>query len=127
MGINVVAAVGRMKMDGVTKSVLLFMTAQFIVMLRMALFPSIATVPARRFTGCAPSVFSGSPRPPSQLEHLRSIEARIADADQKIKAFMRSSALCKKISAIDGVGAVTATAIVAGMQGCRDAGMQATA
>jgi transposase len=47
------------------------------------------------------------------LEHLRSIEARIADADQKIKTFMRSSALCKKISAIDGVGAVTATAIVA--------------
>jgi transposase len=47
------------------------------------------------------------------LEHLRSVEARIADADQKIKAFMRSSALCKKISAIDGVGAVTATAIVA--------------
>ena len=32
------------------------------------------------------------------LEHLRSIEARIADADQKIKAFMRSSALCKKIA-----------------------------
>jgi transposase len=47
------------------------------------------------------------------LEHLRSVEARIAEADQKIKAFMRSSALCKKISAIDGVGAVTATAIVA--------------
>ncbi len=46
------------------------------------------------------------------LEHLRSVEARIAEADQKIKAFMRSSALCKKISAIDGVGAVTATAIV---------------
>lgn len=47
------------------------------------------------------------------LEHLRGIEERIADADAKIKAFMRSSALCKKIAAIDGVGPVTATAVVA--------------
>ncbi|WP_028996679.1 IS110 family transposase [Azohydromonas australica] len=49
----------------------------------------------------------------SLLEHLRSIEERITEADGKIKGFMRSSALCQKISAIDGVGAVTATAIVA--------------
>jgi transposase len=47
------------------------------------------------------------------LEHLRGVEDRIADANEKIKCFMRSSELCKKISAIDGVGAVTATAIVA--------------
>jgi transposase len=47
------------------------------------------------------------------LQHLHSVEARIAEADQKIKAFMRSSALRKKIIASDDVGAVTATAIVA--------------
>jgi transposase len=42
--------------------------------------------------------------PLDDLDHLHSVEARIADADEKIKTFMRSSALCKKISAIDGVG-----------------------
>lgn len=47
------------------------------------------------------------------LEQLHTVEERISQADAKIKAFMRSSALCRKIGAIDGVGAVTATAIVA--------------
>ncbi len=47
------------------------------------------------------------------LEHLNAVEARIDAADVKIKAFMASSELCKKIGAIDGVGPITATAIVA--------------
>jgi TRAP-type C4-dicarboxylate transport system permease large subunit len=49
--LNVVAGVGRMKMDDVTRGVIPFMTAQFIVMFLMVLFPSIVTVPARWFTG----------------------------------------------------------------------------
>ncbi len=47
------------------------------------------------------------------LEHLNAVEARIDAADVKIKAFMASSPLCKKIGAIDGVSPITATAIVA--------------
>jgi tripartite ATP-independent transporter DctM subunit len=49
--LNVVAGVGRMKMDEVTKGVIPFMTAQFIVMFLMVFFPSIVTVPARWFAG----------------------------------------------------------------------------
>jgi tripartite ATP-independent transporter DctM subunit len=45
--LNVVAGVGRMKMDEVTKGVIPFMTAQFIVMFLMVFFPAIVTVPAR--------------------------------------------------------------------------------
>jgi TRAP-type C4-dicarboxylate transport system permease large subunit len=44
-----VAGVGRMKMDEVTKGVIPFMTAQFIVMFLMVFFPAIVTVPARWF------------------------------------------------------------------------------
>ena len=47
--LNVVAGVGKMKMDEVTRGVLPFMTAQFIVMFLMVLFPAIVTVPARWF------------------------------------------------------------------------------
>ncbi|WP_028999748.1 TRAP transporter large permease subunit [Azohydromonas australica] len=47
--LNVVAGVGRMKMDEVTRGVIPFMTAQFIVMFLMVFFPSIVTVPARWF------------------------------------------------------------------------------
>ena len=47
--LNVVAGVGRMKMDEVTRGVLPFMTAQFIVMFLMVLFPSLVMVPARWF------------------------------------------------------------------------------
>ena len=47
--LNVVAGVGRMKMDQVTKGVIPFMTAQFIVMFLMVFFPAIVTVPARWF------------------------------------------------------------------------------
>ncbi len=49
--LNVVAGVGKMKMDEVTRGVLPFMTAQFIVMFLMVFFPSIVLVPARWFAG----------------------------------------------------------------------------
>jgi tripartite ATP-independent transporter DctM subunit len=47
--LNVVAGVGRMKMDEVTKGVLPFMTAQFIVMFLLVLFPALVMVPAKWF------------------------------------------------------------------------------
>ena len=49
--LNVVAGVGRMKMDDVTKGVLPFMLAEFIIMFLMVLFPSLVTVPAKWFSG----------------------------------------------------------------------------
>ena len=49
--LNVVAGVGRMKMDVVTKGVIPFMIAEFAVMFLMVLFPSIVTVPAKWFAG----------------------------------------------------------------------------
>jgi tripartite ATP-independent transporter DctM subunit len=49
--LNVVAGVGRMKMDDVTKGVLPFMLAEFIIMFLMVLFPSLVTVPAKWLTG----------------------------------------------------------------------------
>ncbi|HWT19856.1 MAG TPA: TRAP transporter large permease subunit, partial [Variovorax sp.] len=49
--LNVVAGVGKMKMDEVTRGVLPFMTAQFIVMFLLVFFPSIVLVPMRWFTG----------------------------------------------------------------------------
>jgi TRAP-type C4-dicarboxylate transport system permease large subunit len=45
--LNVVAGVGRMKMDEVTRGVLPFMAAQFGVMFLMVLFPALVTAPAR--------------------------------------------------------------------------------
>ena len=47
--LNVVAGVGRMKMDEVTKGVVPFMIAQFTVMFLMVFFPALVTVPARWF------------------------------------------------------------------------------
>ena len=47
--LNVVAGVGRMKMDAVTKGVLPFMAAQFAVMFLLVLFPQIVLVPLRWF------------------------------------------------------------------------------
>jgi len=47
--LNVVAGVGRMRMDDVTRGVLPFMAVQFAVMFLMVLFPSIVMVPARWF------------------------------------------------------------------------------
>src|SRR5829696_4215647 len=49
--LNVVAGVGRMKMDEVTRGVLPFMAAQFIVMFLLVLFPAIVLVPMRFFAG----------------------------------------------------------------------------
>lgn len=45
--LNVVAGVGRMKMDDVTRGVMPFMVVQFIVMFLMVLFPQIVMWPAR--------------------------------------------------------------------------------
>jgi tripartite ATP-independent transporter DctM subunit len=49
--LNVVAGVGKMKMDEVTKGVLPFMIAEFAVMFLLVFFPSLVTVPARWFAG----------------------------------------------------------------------------
>ena len=49
--LNVVAGVGRMKMDEVTRGVLPFMAAQMALMFLMVLFPQIVTVPAKWFAG----------------------------------------------------------------------------
>jgi TRAP-type C4-dicarboxylate transport system permease large subunit len=48
--LNVVAGVGKMKMDQVTRGVLPFMLAQFIVMFLMVFFPILVTGPARWFS-----------------------------------------------------------------------------
>jgi len=45
--LNVVAGVGRMKMDDVTRGVMPFMIVQFVVMFLMVLFPQIVMWPAR--------------------------------------------------------------------------------
>lgn len=47
--LNVVAGVGRMKMDAVTRGVLPFMAAQFVVLFLLVLFPQIVLVPLRWF------------------------------------------------------------------------------
>lgn len=47
--LNVVAGVGRMKMDQVTRGVLPFMAAQFAVMFLLVLFPQIVLAPLRWF------------------------------------------------------------------------------
>ncbi|KQO23781.1 TRAP transporter large permease [Acidovorax sp. Leaf78] len=49
--LNVVAGVGRMKMDEVTRGVLPFMAAEFAVMFIMVLFPQTVLAPLRWFTG----------------------------------------------------------------------------
>jgi TRAP-type transport system large permease protein len=48
--LNVVAGVGKMKIDDVTRGVLPFMAAQFAVMFLLVLFPSIVLVPLRWLT-----------------------------------------------------------------------------
>jgi len=54
------------------------------------------------------------------LEHLEIIEQRIERADAHVKQLMSSSELCRKIGAIDGVGPLTATAVVAAVGDTRD-------
>lgn len=49
--LNVVAGVGRMKMDAVSRGVLPFMAAQFAIMFLMVAFPWLVTVPAKWFGG----------------------------------------------------------------------------
>jgi tripartite ATP-independent transporter DctM subunit len=49
--LNVVAGVGRMKLDEVTRGVLPFMGAQSAAMFLMVLFPGLVTVPARWLAG----------------------------------------------------------------------------
>ena len=49
--LNTVAGVGRMKMDDLTKGVLPFMLAEFVIMFLMVLFPQLVTVPAKWFGG----------------------------------------------------------------------------
>jgi tripartite ATP-independent transporter DctM subunit len=49
--LNVVAGVGRMKIDEVTKGVWPFMLAELAVMFLLVLFPSLVTVPAKWFGG----------------------------------------------------------------------------
>lgn len=47
--LNVVAGVGKISMDDVTKGVIPFMIAEFAVMFLMVLFPKLVTVPASWF------------------------------------------------------------------------------
>jgi TRAP-type C4-dicarboxylate transport system permease large subunit len=47
--LNVVAGVGRMKMDEVTRGVLPFMVAEFAMLFVMVLFPQTVLVPLRWF------------------------------------------------------------------------------
>jgi tripartite ATP-independent transporter DctM subunit len=47
--LNTVAGVGRVSMDAVTKGVIPFMVAQFLIMFAMVLFPKLVLVPARWF------------------------------------------------------------------------------
>jgi tripartite ATP-independent transporter DctM subunit len=49
--LNVVAGVGRMKMDDVTRGVFPFMAAQFVIMFVMVLFPELVLAPLRWLTG----------------------------------------------------------------------------
>jgi len=49
--LNVVAGVGRMRMDDVTRGVIPFMIAEFIIMFLMVLFPWLVTGPAKWFAG----------------------------------------------------------------------------
>ena len=49
--LNVVAGVGKMRMDQVTRGVMPFMAAQLIVMFLLVLFPALVMVPARWFSG----------------------------------------------------------------------------
>jgi len=49
--LNVVAGVGRIKMDAVTRGVLPFMLAEFVILFLMVIFPQLVTVPAKWFSG----------------------------------------------------------------------------
>jgi len=48
-----------------------------------------------------------------QYERLLDLDRRIAKCDQRIDAVFRNSRVCQRLAAIDGVGPMTATALVA--------------
>ena len=48
-----------------------------------------------------------------QVEHLRAIETRIADLDQRLQLQVRNNEAAKRLTAIPGIGPVIATAMVA--------------
>jgi transposase len=54
------------------------------------------------------------------LQAVHALEQRIAQAEAWIKSFMKQSALCRKITAVPGVGPITATAIVAAVGEARE-------
>lgn len=60
-----------------------------------------------RLSGSAKSLFKGL------YEELADIETRIDDLDKKVAEAFRQSEPCRRIGAIEGVGPVTATAVVA--------------
>jgi transposase len=47
------------------------------------------------------------------LQHLDVVERRIHEADARVKRLMSGCELCRKIGAIEGIGPLTATAVVA--------------
>ena len=49
--LNAVAGVGKVRMDDVTKGVLPFMAAQFLLIFLLVMFPQLVTVPARWLAG----------------------------------------------------------------------------
>ncbi len=53
------------------------------------------------------------------LQHLRAIEERFHLIEASIQSFMKSSALCKKIAEIPGIGPLTVTAVVAAVGDAR--------
>jgi len=54
------------------------------------------------------------------LEHLSCVEQRVIGCDGRIKKLVASSEACKRISAVDGVGPITATAMVAAVGDARE-------
>lgn len=53
------------------------------------------------------------------LQHLQSIEQRIDEDDARVKQLMKHSELCRRIGQIEGVGPLTATAVVAAVGDAR--------
>jgi len=51
--LKIVAGVGQVKMDDVTRCILLFMAAEFVVMFLMVVFPWLIAVPAKWLRGMA--------------------------------------------------------------------------
>ena len=54
------------------------------------------------------------------LEHLRQIDQRVADCDEKIHAHVRHNEAAKRLCALTGVGELTASAVLATVSDARD-------